>query len=53
MVCSLALLALFTLDIPPGPPPKKGCAMTEGAPLAAALVLLAAPALLRTRTRKP
>lgn len=49
MVRCLALLAVFALDIPPGPPPKKGCAMTDGVPLTAVLALLAAPMLLRSR----
>ncbi len=53
MVASLVLFAALALDIPPGPPPGKGCSHTDASlVLLSATALLAAPLLL-TRKRRP
>ena len=51
MLCSLALLATLTLDIPPEPQKGKGCAQTTDVTLVSAAMLLLVPLLLRTRRR--
>lgn len=49
----LTLLALLSLDIPPGDPPKKGCSVAaEPVMCLGALAMLGVPFVLR-RVRKP
>lgn len=52
MVASLALLATLALDIPPGPPPGKGCARTDASLVVLSAAGLLALPLLRTRRRQ-